>query len=63
MSPKNIEIGRAGRALRTIPRIRLVIHKPCMYTRRISTVNKMKELAILPGVYNAKVEEYMYNRV
>ncbi len=29
MSPKKMEMGNAGRALRTIPKIRLVTHRPC----------------------------------
>jgi hypothetical protein len=40
MTPKNMEMGRAGRARRTIPRMRLVIQRPCMEgDREIDKIN------------------------
>ena len=36
MTPKNIEMGRAGRARRTMPRMRLVIQRPYIGGRETS---------------------------
>ena len=36
MTPKNMEMGKAGRARRTMPRMRLVIQRPYIGGREIS---------------------------